>query len=203
MVTNPSFEIESALWQQGYQNIAGIDEAGRGALAGPVVVGVVIFSPGERLPEGIDDSKKLAPKKREYLSLKIKEVAESWAVGFADNRFIDSFGICPAIVEATKSAVNQLLTPPDFFLFDYMSLTNPAHRPCQKIVRGDGLSLSIAAASILAKVARDNYMVKITNTKNLYQFDKHKGYGTTLHKKNIQKYGISHLHRKSFIHGYL
>jgi len=201
-MTYPSSRLEEALWKQGYTVVAGIDEAGRGALAGPVMVGAVVFAPGQKLPSNINDSKKLTSRQREYLAEKIKEIAKFWAIGAASNKFIDCYGICPAIMEAAKRAIERLGTQPNYYLFDYMTQIYQNHQPRKNIIRGDSLSITIAAASILAKVERDHYMIKLHQENDCYGFDRHKGYGTKVHFENINKYKAGPYHRLSFLRSF-
>ncbi len=195
----PSFTEERKFEIQGYQLIAGIDEVGRGALAGPVAAAAVI------LPNNIDtpwlnqvkDSKQLTPNKREYLSHRIRETAISVGVGMAPHKIIDSQGIIKATRLAMKLAIAQLSPPPDFLLIDYLSLPD-VPLPQKGIKYGDSLCTSIACASIIAKVARDHLMVELDQTYPGYGLARHKGYGTKEHISCLRRLGPSPIHRQSF-----
>ncbi len=192
------FSVESSLWSQGINLICGIDEVGRGCFAGPVVAGAVIFPSNSKLIEGIADSKLLTPKKRSDLAKKIKELASAWAVGEISVLDINKYGIGQATQMAFSKAVKNLQKAADFFLIDAFYV-NSLDKLLQKpIPGGDRISASIAAASIVAKVYRDDLMEKLHLTSPNYGFDKHKGYGTSLHRNMIKKFGLSDLHRKSF-----
>lgn len=194
---NNSFENhEEQCVNQGYGNIAGIDEAGRGPLAGPVVASCVIL-PREFSVDGIRDSKKLTPKKREYLYEEIKSYAIDWAVGIVDSKTIDRINIRNASFEAMKIALYGMKVKPDFLLVDGFRI--PGIDTAQKgIVHGDATVLSIASASIIAKVTRDRIMLEYDNVHPEYGFAKHKGYGTQLHLSRIREHGVSRIHRMTF-----
>lgn len=192
---------ESALWSQGLKLAAGVDEAGRGALAGPVAAGAVILpadSPGlcDKL-HGVRDSKVMKPAERETWSEIIKETAVAWCVGFSSADEIDRVGIAPATCLAISRAVSHLCVIADHLLVDYLKLPNESI-PQTSLVKGDARSLSIAAASILAKTARDALLIEMDQQFPLYGFAKHKGYGTQAHRQAIQKYGPCIQHRQSF-----
>lgn len=183
--------------QQGYQILCGIDEAGRGPLAGDVYAAAVILPEGLVI-DGLNDSKKLSEKKRELLYDVIREKALSWSVATASAEEIDRVNILQATFLAMRRAVDGLSVPPDFALVD--GNRDPGLTiPCATIVKGDGLSMSIAAASVLAKVSRDRYMKKLAELYPAYRFEQHKGYPTKLHYELIQQYGISPVHRKTFL----
>jgi ribonuclease HII len=186
---------EKRLSRSGYRFIAGVDEAGRGPLAGPVVAGAVILN-GCRFREKIDDSKKLSAKLRERA---YKEIVEKAAVGvgIVGEKEIDEINIHRATMRAMELAVLNLPVPPDFVIVDGNMRFNAAC-PVKAIVRGDSQSLSIAAASIVAKVTRDAIMLKLHLRYPQYGFDRHKGYGTKAHKKAIRTAGLSPIHRLSF-----
>ena len=190
--------LESDFFTNGYHYIAGVDEAGRGPLAGPVVAGAVIFPRGTCI-DGVDDCKKLLPEKREELSRYIKEKALNWAIGIAEVDEIDSLNIYWASQLAIKRAVNLLVLQPDICLADGLPIKN-WNRLHKAIVKGDSLCFSIAAASILAKVHRDRIMVDLHNRYPQYLFDKNKGYSTPEHRRAIMQYGICPVHRMSFKH---
>jgi len=195
----PSFVEEKRLKSQGYQLIAGIDEAGRGALAGPVVAAAVILPHHIDTPwlSQIKDSKQLSPTKRELLFHHIKELAISIGIGMIHNEVIDTQGIIKATRLAMKSAVDQLSPPPEFLLIDYMLLPEIS-LPQKGITNGDKLCFSIACASIMAKVARDQLMVELDRIYPGYKFAQHKGYGTKEHITCLRRLGASPTHRQSF-----
>lgn len=193
-----NFSIERSLWSSGLQMICGIDEVGRGCFAGPVVAGAVIFPSNSKLIEGIADSKLLNPVKRTELAKKIKELALAWAVGEISVTDINKFGIGQATQMAFSKAVENLQKAADFFLIDAFYVKSLDKLKQKPIVGGDRISASIAAASIIAKVYRDNLMEKLAFEFPNYGFDKHKGYGTSFHRQMIKKFGLSDLHRKSF-----
>ena len=196
-----SFEIEQTLWEQGYQYIVGLDEVGRGSWAGPVVVAAVIFPQNTTLDVVLDDSKKLTPTKRAKLISPIQETSLAYAYGSADNRYIDTYGIVPATQYAMKSALEKLSVQPDFHLVDAFIIEHINEARQQAIIRGDAISSSIAAASILAKEYRDALMRTYDNDESYapYQFGQHKGYGTKIHSEAISAFRLSDLHRKSFV----
>ena len=188
---------ENEGYQKGYIYIGGIDEAGRGPLAGPVVASVVVFKPNTKI-EGINDSKKLSEAKREELFDIIKEQALDYGVGIVNNEEIDEFNILNATYMAMKKAINCLEKTPDYLLID--AATIPGIEIDQKpIIKGDSKSISIAAASILAKVTRDHIMYTYDEMYPGYGFKAHKGYGTKEHYDAIEKQGITPIHRKSFL----
>jgi ribonuclease HII len=191
------FLYENKMKAEGYGFICGIDEAGRGPLAGPVCAAAVILPQGADIP-GLDDSKKVSPKKREKLFDVITKTAVAYGVGWANEDEIDSVNILNASFLAMKRAVWQLGTKPDCALVD--GNRNPKlDIPTLCIIKGDAKCPSIAAASILAKVSRDRYMLKLDESYPQYGFAKHKGYPTKLHYEMILKYGISPVHRKTFL----
>lgn len=192
------FSVETPLWSQGMNLICGIDEVGRGCFAGPVVAGAVIFPSGAKLIEGIADSKLLTPKKREDLAKRIKETASAWAIGEISVPDINKFGIGNATQMAFSKAVASLGKAADYFLIDAFYVKTLDKLKQQPIPGGDRISASIAAASIVAKVYRDELMQKLHLDFPDYGFDKHKGYGTNFHRQMIKKFGLSDLHRKSF-----
>ncbi len=196
----PDLCFEMALWQQGFQYVAGLDEAGRGALAGPVAVGVVILPASREVTRklaGVRDSKQLTPNRRELLAGKIRQESLSWAVGFAEPDEIDDTGIVPAIRTAASRALAGLHPFPDYLLLDYLFLPDMA-LPQSSLIKGDQRSLTIAAASILAKTVRDRLMRKYDNQFPQYHFGNHKGYGTSFHRFSIRQFGMCPIHRKTF-----
>lgn len=180
-----------------YRLICGIDEAGRGPLAGPVVAGACIL-PMDAEILYLNDSKKLSEKRREELFAEIKEKAVSWAVGIIDNQVIDDINILQATYRAMRSAVSQLNPEPDLLLVDAVTIPETNIRQVG-IVKGDAKSVSIAAASILAKVTRDHLMLEYDTVYPEYGFAKHKGYGTAQHIAAIREYGLTPIHRRSFM----
>ncbi|HJB70000.1 MAG TPA: ribonuclease HII [Candidatus Flavonifractor avistercoris] len=193
--------LERACREEGYSSVCGCDEAGAGPLAGPVYAAAVILPFGAELP-GLNDSKKLTEKKREALFPVIREQAVAWAVARVEAAEIDETDILSARMKAMQLAIDRLTPAPDFALIDgnrdhgrSAAVTTP-HR---MIVKGDSLSASIAAASILAKVSRDRYMKEIAAQYPQYEFDRHKGYGTKRHYELLRQYGPSPIHRRTFL----
>ena len=182
----------------GFANICGVDEAGRGPLAGPVFAAAVILHPGQII-EGADDSKKLSEKKREELFDKICEQAAAYCIVSVDEAVIDEINILQATYRAMSEAVEGLPITPDICLIDGNRKPPQIEIPCQTIVKGDGLSASIACASILAKVSRDRFMLELDKQYPQYNFAKHKGYGTQFHIDMLRQYGASPVHRKTFL----
>ena len=195
----PSFGEEKTLETQGYRYIAGVDEAGRGALAGPVVAAAVILPLNTNLPfiYQVRDSKKLTPRKREYLFHLVRESAVTVGVGMSDFDIIDTLGIVTATHLAMKSAIEQLSPPADYVLVDYLRLPE-INLPQKGITHGDDLSYSIACASIIAKVSRDRLMMKLDEEYSGYGLANHKGYGTKKHEECLRRLGPCPIHRKTF-----
>jgi len=189
-------EYETKAANQGFRNISGVDEAGRGPLAGPVVAAAVIFSPNIDIVD-LDDSKKLSPKKREELFPKIQERATAYGVAVIGHKIIDEINILQAARLAMKQAVDQLNPIPDLLLIDGNQKIESSIDQWA-IVKGDSKSLSIAAASVLAKVTRDRIMDDYHKLYPQYAFNRHKGYGTKLHRTLIQEYGPCPIHRSKF-----
>lgn len=190
-----SFEI--AAMNKGFKTVCGVDEAGRGPLAGPVYAAAVILPVGTEIA-GLNDSKKLSEKKREELFDIINDVAISVSVGTASEKEIDEINILNATFLAMKRAVEGLEISPDYAIIDGNRAPN-LEIPTETVVKGDGKVMSVAAASIIAKVSRDRFMLKMAEQYPEYQFEKHKGYGTRLHYEMIEKYGVSPIHRRSFL----
>jgi ribonuclease HII len=188
--------FEKIAREEGYQFIAGVDEAGRGPLAGPVVAAAVIFPP-DYLNSEINDSKKLSPAKREKLYEIIEK--DSLAIGMrvVDADVIDNINILQASLQAMRDAVLELSASPDFLLVDGLHRI-PIITPQKPLVKGDSLSISIAAASIIAKVSRDRIMEMYHRQFPQYNFQKNKGYGTKEHLNAIRRFGVCKIHRKSF-----
>lgn len=188
---------ENEGYKKGYLYIGGIDEAGRGPIAGPVVASVVVFKKDTKIHK-IDDSKKLSEKKRNELFEIIKNEALDYGIGIVDNNKIDEMNILNATILAMKKAISQLEKKPDYLLIDALNIPN-LDIDQNAIVKGDSKSISIAGASILAKVTRDNIMYEYDKMYPEYGFKNHKGYGTDEHYDAIRKYGLTPIHRKSFL----
>jgi ribonuclease HII len=220
----PTLDYEETLWNSGFSRVAGIDEAGRGAWAGPVCAAAVILPPDPAIIQVLDqvrDSKLMTPLARETWAPRIRSVALSWGVDFASSLEIDSLGILPATKLAATRALMALastnsptptppafpsrytnsldenLNSPDYLLTDYLVFPE-IELPQTALVKGDRLSLSVAAASILAKTSRDALMCSLDGSYPGYAFARHKGYGTQLHRRAIQQLGLCVIHRKSF-----
>ena len=195
-------EFETNLYKTGLQYIAGIDEAGRGPLAGPVVVGIVIMNPNSFI-EGINDSKKISEKKREKLFEQITEEAIDWAVGIVDEKEIDEINILNATKKALHMAITSLKVKPDRILVDALEHIDTCGVPYTSIIKGDAKVYSISAASIVAKVTRDRIMKEYDEIYQDYGFAAHKGYGTSKHIQAIKEFGPCPIHRKTFIRNFL
>jgi ribonuclease HII len=196
----PTLQEEERLWQAGYAAIAGIDEAGRGALAGPVVAGAVILPPGCAYAEiwaAVKDSKLLSPAQREDLAMTIRQEAWAWAVGSASAAEIDTLGIAPATRLAMLRAVESLIPRPTYLLIDWVRLAQ-INLPQESFVKGDRRIVSIAAASILAKTHRDAELVALHADYPQYGFQSHKGYAAPLHLAALTQHGPCPHHRHSF-----
>lgn len=182
----------------GFLSVCGVDEAGRGPLAGPVYAAAVVLYDGQII-DGVNDSKKLSEKKREQLFDKIISECKDYSIGFADEKEIDEINILQATFLAMKRAVDGLKEPPQLAIVDGNRAPDLADTRVLTVIKGDSKSMSVAAASILAKVSRDRYMLEMAEKYPEYQFEKHKGYGTKLHYEMIEKYGICEIHRKTFL----
>jgi ribonuclease HII len=191
-----NLEIERALWLQGIERIAGVDEAGRGPLAGPVVAAAVIF-PMELIIERVDDSKKCTAKLREELFTLIMEHAISVGVGVVDHDVIDRINILQATILAMKKSIENMTIQPEYAIIDGVSFKDETLK-FQNIIKGDEKSFTIAAASIVAKVTRDRLMRELDFHFPQYGFARHKGYGTRQHIEAIRTYGLCEIHRRSF-----
>ncbi len=191
------FLYENQLTEKGYSNICGVDEAGRGPLAGPVCAAAVILRPNDII-EGVNDSKKLTEKKREVLFDIIKERAVSYSIAFATVEEIEEINILNATMLAMKRAISGLKISADYAIIDG-NIVPDLNIPCESIVKGDAKSMSIAAASILAKVSRDRLLLEYARQYPQYGFEKHKGYGTKVHTQAIKEYGPCPVHRMSFL----
>lgn len=187
----------------GIDLIAGVDEAGRGPLAGPVVCACVIMPmEKDKIIDEINDSKKLSAKKREILFDKIKQIAIDYKIEFVDEKIIDEINILNATKMGMENCINALNQKPEIVLIDAVKGLNIPYES-ESIIHGDALSYNIAAASILAKVSRDRYMEEMDKIYPEYNFAKHKGYGTKEHIQNLQKYGKCKIHRESFIKNFI
>lgn len=194
----PDFILETEAKNRGYKFICGVDEAGRGPLAGPVCAAAVVFAEGTEI-DGINDSKKLSEKKREFLFDVIKDKAVAYGIAFATVDEIEEFNILNATYLAMNRAIEQLGSKVDYALIDGNRVPKGIKVECETVVKGDAKSLSIAAASILAKVTRDRLLLEYDKKYPEYGFAKHKGYGTAEHMEAIRTYGISDVHRPSFL----
>lgn len=194
---NEMYKYEREAKKSGYSLVAGVDEAGRGPLAGPVYAAAVILPDG-CIIEGINDSKKLSEKKREELYEIIKEKAIAYSAMSVDEKVIDEINILKATHLAMEKAVEGLSEKPDFVIIDGNSAPS-LKIPHTTLVKGDSKSISVAAASIIAKVERDRYIKEMAKVYPQYEFEKHKGYGTKVHTQAILKYGPSPIHRRTFL----
>ena len=196
-------QIEEEIYnKEDVKYICGIDEAGRGPLAGPVVVASVIM-PKNSMIEGVNDSKKVSEKKREKLYEEITNTAIAWGVGIIDQREIDEINILNATKKGLTNSLKELEIKPDLILVDALTNIDTLGIPYRSIIKGDAKSYSIAAASIIAKVTRDRIMRQWDELYPEYGFEKHKGYGTKMHIDAIKEYGPCPLHRKSFIKNFI
>ncbi len=201
-------KIEEELYLKGINSIAGIDEAGRGPLAGPVVVACVVM-PKDSMIEGVNDSKKVSEKKREKLFEEITKEALGYGIGIVSQEEIDKINILNATKEGLTLAIKELekdlqekkrkFEKPEIILVDALTKIDTDHIPYRSIIKGDSKSYSIAAASIIAKVTRDRIMRQWDEVYPMYGFEKHKGYGTSAHITAIKEYGLCPLHRRSFV----
>lgn len=191
------WKIEQSFFERGIKVICGVDEAGRGPLAGPVCAAAVILPPNAEIP-GLNDSKKLSDKKRRELYPIIKEQAIAYGIAFADHREIDEINILQATFLAMERAINQLSVKPELALIDG-NRAKDFGVPLETVVHGDSLSASIAAASVLAKVTRDDYMLKMAEEYPGYDFEIHKGYGTKAHYEALTRLGPCPIHRMTFL----
>ena len=194
----PDFEIEKNANLKGYKLVCGVDEAGRGPLAGPVCAAAVIL-PTDTEIEGLNDSKKISEKKRELLFDVICEKALAYSIAFGTLEEIEKFNILEATFLAMNRSIDGLAVKPDYALIDGNRVPKGITIPCETVVKGDAKSASIAAASILAKVTRDRLLLEYDNEYPEYNFKKHKGYGTKEHTDLILKYGPCPIHRMSFL----
>jgi len=196
----PHIEYEKRLWEEGFQVVAGLDEAGRGAWAGPVYAAAVVLPSDERICDllaGVRDSKRMTARQRQRWEDCIKSASVAWAVGSASHSEIDELGILPATCLAMRRSIEQISNPPRYLLVDYINIAD-CSSPQLSIPKGDCQSLSIAAASVLAKVARDTFMVELDEQYPGYGFARHKGYGTQAHLAAIRQKGLLPIHRRTF-----
>ncbi len=200
LIEPPDLSFESALWRAGCLHVAGIDEAGRGALAGPVAAAAVILPPDDavaRLLLGLRDSKQMSPMARAHWAVEVRRIALAWGVGFASAEEIDALGIVAATRLAAKRALERLSPQPEHLLVDYLSL--PDEQIAQtSLVKGDARCYSIAAASVLAKTSRDALCEELEILYPGYGFARHKGYGTAAHLAALARLGPSPIHRRTF-----
>lgn len=187
--------LEKELFKQGYKYIVGIDESGRGPIAGPLVISAVIFKSNQK-PFVYKDSKKLTPKQRNALFQDIIENALDYCIVVVDNEKIDHLGIDVALKEGVYQAIQKLSINPDFAILDYMNVQLNINNIC--IPKADEISHTVASASVLAKVSRDRIMEEFSKKYPNFSFDKHKGYPTKQHYEEIRKHGITPIHRKSY-----
>lgn len=191
------YKYEKELNRKGYKYICGTDEAGRGPIAGPVVAAAVILDE-DNVIEGLNDSKKLTPLKREKLYKEIKEKSLAWSFKVITVEEIDEINILEASKKAMAFAIEKLEIKPDFILTDYMDISIYNKTPFKSLVKGDKISASIAAASIVAKVKRDEIMINYSNIYKGYGFESHKGYPTKKHLEKLEELGVTKIHRRSF-----
>ena len=196
----PDYFYENSAKGKGYINICGVDEAGRGPLAGPVCAAAVILPPNCVI-EGLNDSKKLTEKKREVLYDKIIEKSLAYGIAFGTVEEIEEFNILNATFLAMNRSIELLKIKPDFALIDGNRIPKDIKVDAEAVIKGDAKSMSIAAASVLAKVTRDRLLLQYDKQYPEYKFAAHKGYGTKAHYEAIAKYGITEIHRKSFLKG--
>lgn len=194
----PTFTEEKAFWNRGFPHVAGVDEVGRGCFAGPVVAGAVILPKDFNATDEINDSKLLTPRKRLKLSEIIKKHAIAYSIAEVSVEIINAIGVGKAAQQAFRLAVAQLAIIPDYILIDAFFIDGIDKSKQKPIIHGDRISTSIAAASIIAKVYRDQLMEKLHEQYAVYDFFANKGYGTKKHREAIGKYGFCELHRRSF-----
>ena len=193
----PDYSYEKGAVSKGFKYVCGVDEAGRGPLAGPVFAAAVILPENLEI-EGLNDSKKISEKKREQLFEIVKEKAVAYSVAFATVEEIEQFNILEATYLAMNRAIEGLNTPADYALIDGNRVPRNIKIPCETVIKGDAKSCSISAASILAKVSRDRLLLEYDEQYPEYEFKKHKGYGTAAHYEAVKKYGLCPVHRPSF-----
>lgn len=191
-----NLKFENNLWRSGYDHVVGLDEAGRGSWAGPLVAAAVVLPHGANIV-GVDDSKKLTPQKRERVFLDIVKIALSWGLGIVSQKTIDEVGILQANKMAFIQALEKINPAPQYILVDGIKNFEPS-TPHEFIISGDSRVMSIAAASIVAKVVRDQILNQLHHLYPHYNLQQHKGYGTAEHRQALQEHGLSEIHRLSF-----
>ena len=199
----PDFSIETSLWQRGYRFVVGIDEVGRGSWAGPLVAAGVILSPDFEIPDGLADSKLVKPQTRNKLSRIIKKIAVGYYIAEISVREIDKIGIGAATFVAFRKIINNISPRADFAIIDAFHIKYLNRQKQMAVKNGDKICASISAASIIAKVYRDNLMRKLHFKYPNYGFERHKGYGTALHQQAIRRLGFTKIHRISYNLDYL
>lgn len=192
-----NLRYENKLWKQGYDYVAGLDEAGRGSWAGPVVAGAVVLPAGKFKIKGIKDSKQLSALKREKLFLQIIRNSLAWAAGIVPHSVVDEEGILQANKQAFLKAIDKIKINPDYLIFDGIKFFEPEHEH-EFVIKGDDKIMSVAAASIIAKVIRDNLLNHYHKFYPEYMFNKHKGYGTQRHRDALDKHGLCEIHRVTY-----
>ncbi|OGD96735.1 ribonuclease HII [Candidatus Curtissbacteria bacterium RIFCSPHIGHO2_12_FULL_38_9b] len=197
-MTAPDFSIESSFWQKGYQSLAGIDEVGRGSWAGPVVAAAVILPLDFEIPKNFGDSKQIKPHLRKRFDKLIKDKSIGYSIAKISVAKINKLGIGNASQMAFRKCLKELIVKPDYILVDAFYIKHVNRKNQMAIIKGDEKSVTIAAASIIAKVYRDNLMKKLSRIYKSYGFAKNKGYGTKFHKEAIKTRGFSKIHRTSF-----
>lgn len=196
-MTAPTLERENALWAMGHEVVAGLDEVGRGPLAGPVIAAAVVFAPGQLPIDGLRDSKEMTALQRERVQIEVKRQAKAWAVGAASVKEIDRLNIRRATALAMQRAVTNLQVQPDHLLIDGNAVPELGS-PHEAIVKGDRISQSIAAASVIAKCLRDRLMMRLGKRYPEFSWESNKGYGTAAHMKALEKHGPTGHHRMTF-----
>jgi ribonuclease HII len=198
----PDAKLEEKLWKEGYKVVVGLDEAGRGPLAGPVVASAVVISDTGQVIPKVRDSKKMTEKQRNETYDEIRKISLAYGVGIVGSRDIDSTGIQKAVLEAMRTALEvveaKLKSKADYIIADGLNILDIPRYKMKKIKQGDAYHYSISAASVLAKVTRDRIMMEYHEKYPIYGFDTHVGYGTKKHMEAIKKYGICDIHRRSF-----
>jgi len=197
---SPDLRYETALWSAGTRIVAGIDEAGRGAMAGPVAAAALVLPIQAdlcRVMHGVRDSKEMTPRERQYWAGQLRNLAVEFGVGFGTHQEIDELGIVAATHLAIQRALSLLSCAPQHLLIDYLEMPE-VPVPQTSLVKGDARSLSIASASVMAKTARDELMIQMDLQYPGYGFGQHKGYGTALHRQALARLGLSPIHRRSF-----
>jgi len=198
-MVEPDIELEKSLWSRGYRNVFGIDEVGRGPLAGPIVAGCVVINSQKQVISGVRDSKMVSKIKREGLSKSIMKSCTDFGVGVVEVKELDTIGVSKAVKLAMIRAIESVRSlEPDYLIVDGKNVLPIDKYLMDRITRGDMLHYSIAAASIIAKVYRDNLMVEYSKIFPEFGFEKHSGYGTKFHLDAIKRYGVCDIHRKSF-----